>query len=353
MMAATARTLGPGRTIDMPKTVTVAASRVGSPWYEIAASLKRVMGRGDYDLEIDWRRHDHLNVRAVAAGECDIGVTMPPLVAWANRRSGPLSDIVPAELRVIAAVNLPAWLVAAVERKAGFRTLRELGEARFPWKPIMPPADHLLRGWEERILQLHGFSTADLKSWGGGDPLYYAGQLMHDATEGGLSAAWAAERTPEPLVSYTQYLARNELANGVFFVVSLASPWAGSLSLLPDLCFLEFDYQAMLTAQREHGAQLMVLPNRIFPGVDRDLLTAGWRHQYIYGPSDTDPDLVRAILGALERPQLLENAVGASYSAVEPELVSGVELHSASREWYDATRRPYPVLAGRGEGQYR
>jgi hypothetical protein len=337
----------------MPKSVTVAASRVGSPWYEVAASLRRVMGGGDYHLEIDWRRHDHLNVRAVAGGDCDIGVTMPPLVAWAIRRAGgPLSDMGAADLRVIAAVNLPAWLVAAVERKAGFRTLRELGEARFRWKPIMPPADHLLRGWEERILQLHGFSTADLKSWGGDDPLYCAGQLLHDATEGGLSADWAAERAPEPLVSYTQYLARNGLANGVFFVVNLASPWAGSLSLLPDLCFLEFDYQALLTAQREHGAQLLVLPDRIFPGVDRDLLTVGWRHQYIYGRSDTDTDLVRAILGALERPQLLENAVGASYSAVEPELVPGVELHSASREWYDATRRQSPALAGRGEGLY-
>jgi len=336
----------------MPKTVTVAASRVGSPWYEVAASLARVMGGGDYHLEIDWRRHDQLNVRAVAAGECDIGVTMPPLVDWAMRPGGPLPDIAPADLRVIAAVNLPAWLVAAVERKAGIRTLRELGEARFPWKPIMPPADHLLRAWEERILQFHGFSVTDLKSWGGDDPLYSAGQLLHDATEGGLSAVWSALRAPEPLVSYAQYLARNDLANGAFFVVNLASPWAGSLSMLPDLSFLEFDYQALLAAQRELGAQLLVLPNRIFPGVDRDLLTLGWRHQYIYGRSDADPDLVRAILGALERPQLLENAVGASYSAVEPELIPGVELHPASLEWYEATGRR-PVPAGRGEGLRR
>jgi hypothetical protein len=337
----------------MPKTVTVAAGRVGSPWYEVAASLRRVMGGGDYHLEIDWTRHDHLNVRAVAAGECDIGVTMPPLVDWAMRRSGPLSDIVAAELRVIAAVNLPAWLVAAVERKAGFRTLRELGEARFPWKPIMPPADQMIRAWEERILQLHGFSMADLKSWGGDDPVYYAGQLMHDATEGGPGAAWRAGRTPEPLVSYTQYLARNELVNGAFFVVNLASPWAGSLSLLPDLCFLEIDYQALRTVQRELGAELLVLPDRIFPGVDRDLLTIGWRHQYIYGRHDTDPELVRAILSALERPQLLENAIGVSYTAVQPELVPGVELHPASREWYEATRRPRAALAGRGEGLQR
>jgi hypothetical protein len=342
---------GPERTVVMPKTVTVATSGVGSPWYEIAVSLRRLMGGGAYHLEIDWTRHDHLNVRAVAAGECDIGVTMPPFVDWAMHGDSRLPGIPAGELRVIAAVNLPAWLVAAVERKAGLRTLRELGEARFPWKPIMPPADQLFRVWEERILQLHGFSTAELKSWGGDDPLGHAWQLMHQAADSGLSAACVAGRAPEPPVSYTQYLARNNLANGAFFVVNLASPWAGSLSLLRDLCFLEFDYQALRTVQRELGAQLLVLPNRIFPGMNRDLLTVGWRHQYIYGRSDTDPDLVRAILGALERPQLLENAIGASYTAVEPELVPGAELHPASLEWYEATCRPHPVPATAARGR--
>jgi hypothetical protein len=336
----------------MPKTVIVAASLVGSPWYEVATSLRKVMGGSDYHLEIDWTRHDHMNVRAVAAGECDIGVTMPPFVDWAMRRSGPLSDVPAAELRVIAAVNLPAWMVAAVERKSGFRTLRELGEARFPWKPIMPPAGQLLRAWQERILQLHGFSTADLKSWGGDDPVCHVGQLRHHTVDDGLPEAWAPGRIPDPLAGCTQYLARNELANGVFSVVNLASPWAASLWLLPDLRFLEIDYQALRTVQRELGAELLVLPDRIFPGVNRDLLTIGWRHQYIYGRHDTDSDLARAILSALERPQLLENAIGASYTAVEPELVSGVELHHASREWYDATRRPNAALAGRGEGIY-
>jgi len=323
----------------MPRTVRMAASLTGSLWYEVAASLKKAMRGGRYDIDIDWTRYDHLNVRAVASGECEIGVTMPPFVDWAMRRSGPLSDIVPAELRVIAAVNLPTWLVAAVEREAGFHTLRELGEAKFPWKPIMPPADQLLRAWGERVLQLHGFSTAEFKEWGGDDPLPYSRELRHDAPADGLPASWVADRAPEPLARYTQHLARNGLANGVFFIVNLASPWAGGLSVLRDLTFLEIEHDALRTVQRELGAQLLILPDRIFPGVDRDMLTLGWRHQYIYGRDDTDPVLIRAILGALEKPQLLENAMGVSYTAVEPELVPGVELHCASREWYAAVRR--------------
>lgn len=322
----------------MPRTVKIAASLVGSLWYEVAASLKKVMDGGDYDLEIDWTRYDHLNVRAVAAGECEIGVTMPLFVDWAMRRSGLLSDITPADLRVIAAVNLPTWLVAAVDRTAGFRTLRELGEAKFPWMPIMPPADQLTRGWGERILQLHGFSTAELKSWGGDDPLPYSRELRHDDPDTGLPASWVADRAPEPLISYTQYLARNDLANGLFFIVNLASPWACGLSALRDLRFLEFEHDALQVVRQELGAQLLTLPDRIFPGVDHDMLTMGWYHQYIYGRADTDPELVRATLQALERPLLMENAFGISYTAVEPEIVPGVELHDATREWYQRTR---------------
>jgi hypothetical protein len=85
----------------------------------------------------------------------------------------------------------------------------------------------------------------------------------------------------------------------------------------------------------EFGAEILTLPERIFRGVDRDMPTIGWRHQYIYGRDDTDPELVLAILAALERPAFLDNAYGASYTAVEPRLVPGVELHPAARSWYE------------------
>jgi hypothetical protein len=323
----------------MARNVKVAASLVGSFWWEVAAALKKAMGDDEFELDIDWSRYDHLNVRAVGSGECEIGVTMPPFLDWAMRRRGPLSDVEVPTLSVIAAVNLPTWLVAAVDGEAGLpsgvTTLRGLGEAKHPWKPIMPPADQLLRAYGERLLDLHGFSVEDVRNWGGDDPLPYARPARPAGEADGLPAGWDADRPPEPLIRQTQRLAAEGLTDGLYFFVNLGTPWAIGLSVLRNLRFLAFEDEALDTVRRELGAQSLVLPERVFAGVERDMPTIGWRHHYIYGREDTDPALVRAILAALERPAFLDNAMAISYTAVEPELVPGVDLHPAARAWYE------------------
>jgi hypothetical protein len=322
----------------MAKPVRMAASRQGSLWWEVAAALKRVLGEDEFSLDIDWTTFDHLNVRAVGSGKCDIGVTMPPFVDWANRRFGLMADTDFPALRVIAAVNLSMWLVAAADSDTGFTRLRDIGDARFSWKPIMPPADQLLRGYGERVLELHGFSTDDIKSWGGNDPVYTPRDLRHAGQADGLPGSWIADRPPVPLVTYTRQLSDSGLANGLFVMVNLNSPWASGLSILRELRFLEMDEAALSTVADELGTEIITLPERIFRGVDRDMPTIGWRHHYIYGRDDTDPGLVHAILRALERPDFLDNAYGASYTAVEPDLVAGVELHPVARAWYEGRR---------------
>lgn len=323
----------------MTRTVKTAASLVGSLWWEVADSLGRVVPSEGVRLDIDWSRYDHLNVRAVAAGECEIGVTMPPFVDWAVRGRGPLADLDAGHLRVIAAVNLSTWLVAAVDAESGVRTLREIGEKRFPWKPITPPGDQLLRAWGERVLELHGFSTQALRDWGGDDPPPYARDLRHEPAEDGLPARWIADRASGPLSGYTHYQLENGLANGVFMFVNLASPWTNVLANVRTMTFLDLEDDALRTVAEEFGAQLVPLPERLYPGVDRTIPTIGWRHQYVYGREDTDPELVRAILKALERPEFLDNAMGISYTAVEPDLVPGVELHPAALDWYRDRRK--------------
>jgi hypothetical protein len=264
---------------------------------------------------------------------------MPCFVDWALRRRGPFADLDVPQLKVIAAVNLQTWLVAAVDREWGFRTLRQLGAARFPWKAIMPPSDQAVtRPYGDRILELHGFSVADLKSWGGDDPAPYARTLREDDSAGNLPARWLANHLETPLVRHTQFLSEQRMANGVFFIVNMNSPWTGGLSVLRNLRFLKMDEDALRTVQAEFGAELLTLPERLFAGVDEDLLTIGWRHHYIYGRDDTDPALIRAILASLEAPEFLDNAMGVSYTAVRPGLVPGVELHPVSEAWYARSR---------------
>jgi TRAP-type uncharacterized transport system substrate-binding protein len=86
----------------------------------------------------------------------------------------------------------------------------------------------------------------------------------------------------------------------------------------------------------QYGGEKMILPARLFPGADEDLITIGFRSLYVYGTNDTDPDLVVAVIRALETEadHILENYHGLSYSGQMPKLRPGVQMHQAAEAYY-------------------
>jgi hypothetical protein len=43
------------------------------------------------------------------------------------------------ELRIVAALNLPVWLAAAVDRASSITSLSELAQKKYPWRVVLPP----------------------------------------------------------------------------------------------------------------------------------------------------------------------------------------------------------------------
>jgi TRAP-type uncharacterized transport system substrate-binding protein len=320
------------------RRVRFAASGVGSFWYEIGVIVERALADSGFELELETTTSDHRNVRAVGSGDCDVGVTMPPFVDWANRRFGVLEDADLAELVVIAAINQPVWLAAAIERAAGIGQLREVARRKYPWRAVMLPQDQLLGMYVDRLLDLHGLSRESLRDWGGGD--------MPPNLRSTAADRAAAERaaTPHPMKTQTREHALNGRTNGFFLYTSWTVQWVRDLTSILDLRFLTFDEHALDTTLREFGGEKLRLPARLFPGVDEDQLAIGWRHQYVYGTLDTDPALVTATLRGLEEAgdRLLLNAQGHSYSPVTPTLLPGVRLHPAAAEYYASHRSGVP-----------
>jgi TRAP-type uncharacterized transport system substrate-binding protein len=80
----------------------------------------------------------------------------------------------------------------------------------------------------------------------------------------------------------------------------------------------------------------MILPAKLFPGADEDLVTLGWRHLYVYGTEQTESDLVVAVLRALEQSadRILENYHGLSYTAQMPKLRAGTQMHPAAEDYF-------------------
>jgi TRAP-type uncharacterized transport system substrate-binding protein len=320
--------------VPVTRQVRFAASGVGSFWYEIGTLVERALAGSGFELVLETSTSDHRNVRAVGGGDCEIGVTMPPFVDWANRRFGVLEDADLAELVVIAAINQPVWLAAAIERAAGIGELREVARRKYPWRPVMLPADQVLGVYVDRLLELHGLSRESLRQWGGGD----LGPNLRSV---------ASENPPIPRVMkpVTREHALHGRTDGFFLYTSWTVQWVRDLTSILDLRFLTFEESALDVTIREFGGEKLTLPARLFPGADDDQLVIGWRHQYVYGTLDTEPDLVTAVLRGLEGAgdRVLLNAQGHSYSPGAPALLPGVRLHPAAAAYYVSHGSGEPV----------
>lgn len=317
----------------MLESIPFAASAIGSFWWEGGLLLKRSLANQGIELRLDDKVSDYNNVLSVASGKNLLGITMPSFVDWSQRRIGIFAEHDVPELRVIAALNLPVWLAAAVDRASGLGTLADLAKARYPWKVVLSPPHNQVGVFVERIMREHGITRESIVSWGGAD-------LRPTASRTAEQQA-ARERSTETnvLATHTAKIAREGLTNGFFLYVNGQSAWGRDLSTILDLRFLRFDETILDSIIADWGGTKMTLPARLFTGVDEDMPAIGWRHHYIYGKPDVPDELVRAVLRALEDERILENAHGFSYSALRPQLEKRLELHRAADAYYRERER--------------
>ena len=303
-------------------SIRLAVSLPGSYWWEIGTMLRRALAPEGVEVELEATTFDMRNVRAVGSGACELGVTMPPFLDWANARRGPLADFDGPELVVVAAINQPVWLAAAVDRASGLSSLGDVAEQKYPWRPVSHGPSEFFSAYVARILDEHGVTPDDLESWGGG--------ILPPTSD----------PTPPAVMPRIEYPAG---ANGFFLYTSWTVQWARDLTSRHDLRFLAFDEGALRKVADDMGGQVLRMPQRLYPGVDDDLLAIGWMHQYVYGTVETDGDLVGVVLDTLDRAgdDLLLNAQGHSYTGDRaPHLVPGVRLHPAAVERHERRARP-------------
>jgi len=311
------------------RTVKFAASGVGSYWYAGGVMLKKAIAPLGFDLALDEKPSDYNNVLSVSDGTNEIGITMPQFVDWALRKAHPVfADKQIPDLRVIAALNLPVWLAAAIDRSTGIKTLKEIAEKKVPWKVVLPAPRNLVGVYIEYILKAHGITRESIISWGGADLRPTLQKTPEDR------ARLIRETGRDEMVSVTKDLAKRGEANGFFLYVNGNSQWGRDLTTLLDLRFLTFDEAALDAVNEEWYGTKITLPARLFNGVDNDMPAVGWRHHYIYGKADVPDDLVRAVLKALEDETILDNEHGFSYSGFRPQLVRGLKLHRATEEYF-------------------
>jgi hypothetical protein len=305
-----------GGRLGASTSIRFAASLPGSFWWEIGTMLQRAMAAKGTDVHLEPSTFDMRNVRAVGSGACELGVTMPPFLDWANSRRGPLADFDGPELVVIAAINQPVWLAAAADEASGLASLTDLVEQKYPWRPVSHRESEFFSRYVDRILGEHGITRDDLEWWGGG--------VLPPTSD-------PAPPSVMPRIDYPPS------ANGFFLYTSWTVQWARDLTSRNDLRFLRFDEDALDRVVDDLGGQKLRMPQRLYPGVEEDLAAVGWMHHYVYGTTETDADLVRSVLDALDDAgdDLLLNAQGHSYTSHRaPKLVPRVDMHPVAAERY-------------------
>jgi len=307
------------------RAVNFAVSGAESPWREVGKVISRALSSEEYEFDLQTHA-DLANARAVGSGQCEIGVTMATYFDWAALHMAGFEQetFKNDQFRVIAAVNRPSWMAAGVERSAGISTLRELAERKFSWKCLAFPSSNGLGMYADRLMEAHGFDRADVEAWGGTWP-------------GGYPIAEAhVPPKPDGSPSNAKQVAERGLINGFFHHAYWTSAWARQVTTILDLKFLAMEESAIDAVIKRYGGEKMILPARLFPGADEDLITLGWRHLYVYGTEQTDGELVVAVIRALEQSsdRILENYHGLSYTAQMAKLRAGTQMHPAAVEYY-------------------
>ncbi|MBI4525800.1 MAG: hypothetical protein HY695_18545 [Deltaproteobacteria bacterium] len=104
---------------------------------------------------------------AVVKGELEAAMVNPSaFLTQAYRGTGLFSE--PLPVRVIA--NYPSWdrFVCMIHPRTGLRSVGEIKEKRYPLRlSIREDTTHSTRVLTDQLLQVYGFSLADIESWGG------------------------------------------------------------------------------------------------------------------------------------------------------------------------------------------
>jgi TRAP-type uncharacterized transport system substrate-binding protein len=104
---------------------------------------------------------------AVAKGALEMAMVNPSaFLTQAYRGVGLFPNALP--LRIVAVYPSHDQFVFAIHPRTGLRSLREVKEFRYPLQvSVKEDPTHSTRVMTDQILGLHGFSLADIESWGG------------------------------------------------------------------------------------------------------------------------------------------------------------------------------------------
>jgi uncharacterized protein len=300
------------------------------PWGALGDVIKKAMSFYGYDVAICYSCSGEDGARIVSRrlmppevtdrqfalglslqpqARIDFGVTNAEYVRRAYegtegyQKDGPMTN-----LRVIARIESPAYLMIAAVRSSGITDLHQIAEMRIPVRILAGVAGGL--GNIDVVLGHYGFTRQDVVSWGG--KILQGNALLRNPNFDVILGVGVLANYPEGGMWY-EMTQRKDL---VFFAV-------------PE------DLRQKLV--KENGAVLVDLPFRYMRGVGDDPIpTVGFSGTDVYGRDDLPDAFVYAVAKALDEKRDLIRWTNQPFS-YDPMTVAngdGVPLHPAAARYY-------------------
>ena len=307
------------------------------PWGALADVVKTAMSFHGYDVAVCYACSGEDGVRIVSRrlmppevsdrqfaegtglqppAPIDFGVTNAEYVerSYAGKggyqRDGPLTN-----LRVIARIESPAYLMIAVTRSSGITDLGQIAARKMPVRIMAGVISNL--GSIDTVLKYYGFTSKDVVSWGGK-----------------ILAGNALLRNPNFDVIMGIGVLANYPEGGMWY----------EMTQKKDLIFLPVPQGLREQFVRQNGGVLVNLPFRYMRGVgDEPVATVGFSGIDVYGRDDLPESFAYDVAKSLDEKRDLIRWTNQPFS-YDPMTVAdgrGVPLHPGAVEYYRT--RGYPL----------
>lgn len=265
----------------------------------------RIVGRASYPpplLEDDLR---HGTVKRVKA-PIDFGITEASMMQWAYagehlyKKDGPYKN-----LRLIARIEDPTYLLVAVKPELGIKSLAEIRERKLPVRII---ADFLPTTLP--VLDYYGIDKASLESWGGAlvVPKDITGETPFDVV---VSSMASPANNPE-------------------------SDFWTTVTVHHKLTFLDLPTDLVDQLVKDTGMVRATARWGLLRGVDRSIPTAGRSGEVVFARDDMPDDIAYAAAKAIDESRSELKWFVRPY-AIDPLTVAdgkGVPLHPGAERYY-------------------
>ena len=309
------------------------------PWGALGDALQKAMKPYGYDVAICYAcsgedgarivsrrlRPPEVSDRQFAEGTLmqpdapiDFGVTNSENVRRAYegkegyQKDGPMTN-----LRAIARIESPAYLMIAADRSSGITNLRQIAEKKMPVRIMAGAAGGL--GSIDGILKYYGFSRQDVISWGG--KILSGNALLRNPNFDLIIGVGVLANYPE---------------GGMWY----------EMTQKKDLTFFPIPEDLRQRFVKENGAVLVDLPFRYMQGIgDTPIPTVGLSGTAVYGRDDLPDAFVYDVAKALDEKRDLIRWTNQPFS-YDPNTVGnggGVPLHPGAAKYY--RERGYPIVS--------